>query len=378
MKSMAIVALFVFAAIAIPVHALDTPALDVVLSSQNPYPVRPGQTVDLGVSLQNAFYWKATNIVVEIMPKEPFTLLPGQNSRYEFSSLDGLQSRTMSFKLAVSREAITSSYDIEFRVYVDSTTKYNSDKIQINVQGQADLVLESLETEPQTIEPGSQVHLKAALKNVGTGTAHDARLNLSTTSEIVPLLGGGSVYIGDIEPSQTRIAEMLVNVDSAAEEKTYPVTITADFIEENNTASAKKMSVGLPVRGKILIEVINVEAAYTRNVVKIEVANKGTADAKSLEAHLVVGNATVGVYYVSQLKATKKTTLEFPLVLNGQATLVMDYIGPGVDRGNATKDMVFSFVAPSSGDGTMNLVYIVIIAVAAFFVWRKFFRKKKK
>lgn len=370
-------ALLLFLTAAGSAAALDTPSMDIVLSSQNPYPVRPGQTVDVGVSLQNTYFWKAGSVVVEIVPKAPFTLLPGQDARKEFAGIEGLQSRSLSYKLAVSRDAVTSSYDLQFRIY-DSATRYTSDTVQINVQGEADLVLESVETEPQTIEPGSQVRLRTTLKNVGTGTAHEARLNLSTTSEIVPLLGAGSVYVGDIEPGQAKVAEILVNIDSAAEEKTYSTTLTADFTEENNTAGAKRFSVGLPVRGKILLEVINIEAAYARSVVRIEVANKGTADAKSLETRLVIGNETVGVYYVSQLKATKKTTLEFPLVMEGQATLVMDYVGPGVDRGSATKDVVFNFTQPSSGDGTTVLIYIVIIAVVAFVVWRKFFRKRKK
>lgn len=377
-KAEVLLAFLLMTFIAQPTVALGEAALNIVLSSQSPYPVQPGQNVDIEVRLQNLYYWKAENVVVEIVPKSPFTLLPGQDVTKTFTGVEGLDSRLISYQLAVDRDAITNNYDLEFYIYTGGSGMYSVEKIQINVQGEADLFVEEVETEPQTIEPGSQVKLKATLKNVGTGTAHDVVAELSSShEEIVPLLGKGSVYLGEMEPGQSKIAEMLLSVDSSAEEQTYTLTLTGNYNDENNIQTSKNFSIGLPVRGSVSIDVIDVEAGHARNVVKVEVANKGTADAKSLEAKLVMDNKTVGVYYVSQLKATKKTTLEFPLVLKGEATLTIDYIGPGIEKNRVEKELVFNFEPPASGNGTTMLIYIVIVAVVAYFVYRKLFRKKR-
>ncbi len=358
--------------------ALDTASLDIVLSAQNPYPVQPGQNVDIEVRLQNLYYWKAENVVVEIVPKEPFTLLPGQDTRKSFAGVEGLKSVSISYRLAVSREALTNSYDLEFRIYTGSSDGYAVGKVQVNVQGVADLVLERVDTMPSVIEPGTQVKIGTALKNVGTGAAHDLRAELTSPhAEIVPLLGKGSVYIGELKPGQSKAAEMLISVDSSAEEKTYTLTLTGSYREGNNTQASKAFSVGLPVKGSVNIDVIGVEANYVRSVVKVEVANKGTADAKSLEAKLSAGNRTLGVYYVSQLKATKKTTLEFPLMLRGDAVLTLNYVGPGIEKNSLQKELVFNFERPSSGDGITTMFYVIVIAVLAFVAYRKFLRKRK-
>lgn len=361
-----------------PAQAISGAAVDIVLNNQNPYPVHPGQNLDVDVSVQNTGYDKANEVVVEILPKEPFTLLPGQETRKVFTGILGLASRSVTYRLATDMEAFTGSYDLEFRVYVDSSQEFSIEKVQINVQGEPDLVVESMETIPENIEPGSQIKIKATIKNVGTGTAHDLSLALSSAyEEIVPLLAGGTVYLGDLEPEQSKVAELLVSIDSSAEEKTYTLTLTGSYKDETNTASSKAFSIGLPVKGNINMEIINQEANYVRNVVKIEIANKGTADANSLESKLVVDGKTVGIYYVSQLKATKKTTLEFPLVMQGSGTLVMTYTGPGIEKNTVEKEIIFDFTPPSNNDGFTFMIYIVIVAVVVYILYRKFLRKKK-
>ncbi|MFH1294345.1 MAG: CARDB domain-containing protein [Candidatus Aenigmatarchaeota archaeon] len=370
--------LFMAVLFAHPVNAESGALIDIALNTQNPYPVQPGQIVDIEISVQNTYYIRSETVVVEILPKAPFTLLPGQDTKKTFTGIEGLGSRSASYKLSVNMDTVTNNYEMEFRVYVDSSTDPSLEKIQINVQGVPDLVIESITTEPKNIEPGSQVELLTTIKNVGTGTAHDLRLVMSSPNEVIlPLLAGGSVYLGELQPGQSKVADMLLSVDSTAEEQTYTLTLTSNFNDESNTATSKNFSVGLPVRGNILMDIIDMEANYARGVVKIEIANKGTADASSLESRLVVGNKTIGVYYVSQLKATKKTTLEFPLVLQGTGTLQMSYTGPGIEKNTLEKEVVFNFQQPSSGDGFTTAIYIVIIAVVAYLAYRKFFRKKK-
>jgi len=91
----------------------------------------------------------------------------------------------------------------------------------------------------------------------------------------------------------------------------------------------------------------------------------------------VINGETIGIDYISSLKANKKTTFEFPLVFQGSGQLIMDYIGPGVEKSQSVKDVVLSYEQPSQTDGTSMLLTLIIIAVVVYVLYRKFFRKKK-
>lgn len=359
--------------------------LDIVLSNQNPYPVSPGGTVTIEVQMQNTGYTEATDKTIEIVPKEPFTLLPGQDIFKTISKIPVRGSYSITYRLKVSSTALTSTYPIEFRIYSGAMRDiYFSDSININVQGNPNLVIENLYTLPEDIEPGALADVVVKMKNIGTGTAHDLQLTLnSSNAELTPLLSKGKVYVGNIAPGESKTATLGLSIGSSAEEKTYTLKIFGDYKEEDNTAASDSFSIGLPVRGTINLDIIKKEPNYDRNTISIDVANKGTTEAKSVEAKLIVrnetGNETVGIDYASSLKANKKTTFEFPLVLHGSGQLVMNYIGPGIENSQATEDVTFNYTMPGSGDCTeMTAIVIIIIAIIAFFLYRRHRKKKHR
>jgi len=357
-----------------------SPALSTVLVAQNPYPVEPGGNVNIEVQIQNTGYSGAVNAVVEIIAKDPFKLLPGEDVKKTFANIPGSDFVTTSYNLHVNESAITGDYDIEFRICQgEAPSSCNSDVISINVQGEAELILDSLETVPSKIEPGGMADLIVRVKNIGTGTAKNLNLRLnSTCDELIPVLAKGSDYMGDLAPGQTKTGELRLSVSSAAEDKTYTLILTAEYKNENNTAAEKEFSIGIPVTGSVLLDVITIEPNYNRNILKVEVANKGTSEAKSLEAKFIVEGKVVGIDYISSLKANKKTIFDFPLILQGSGQLVMDYIGPGIEKNQTVEDIVLNFEVPSSGDGTMIFAGVIVVIIIIYFLYRKFLRKKTK
>lgn len=355
------------------------PALDTVLISQNPYPVQPGENVNIEVEIQNSGYSEASDIVVEIVADDPFRLLPGEDVKKTFAQIPGKDFVKTSYNLHVNESAITGDYEIEFNMYSSETpSTYITGTVLINVQGEAELILDSLETVPSKIEPGISAGLVVKIKNIGTGSANRLNLKLNSSyDELTPVLAKGSVYVGDLAPDQIKTAELELSISSLAEHKTYTLTLTAEYRDESNTATEKEFSIGIPVTGSVLLEIIKIEPNYDRNTLKIEVANKGTTEAKSLEAKLVIGNETIDIDYISTLKANKKTTFDFPLVLQGSGQLVLNYIGPGIEKNQIAEDVVLNFEAPSSGDTVTTFVVAVIIIIIIYFLYRKFLRKKK-
>ena len=352
--------------------------INIVLTGQTPYPAEPGTNVEIELDLQNNGYGEATNLAVEIIPKSPFSLVKGDKVK-TYPKIGARSTVKLTYTLLVDDSALAGDYDLEFRLYNPVTPEsYQSKEISITVIGETKLVIEKISTTPDSLEPGGSALIHVTIGNVGTGDARQLEVRMNSTSAyLVPVLSGGVFYAGDLKAGENKTVDLHFNIDPGAEQETYLSTLTLTYKDENNQQSTDTFSIGIPVEGTVRFEIVSMEPSFSRGTIEIEVANKGTGDAQSVETRLVVNGEVVGVDYLSQLKATKKTTFEFPLVMSGNAELVINYVEPGLSERTITKDMgPISFAAPG-GDGSSTLVFIIIIAVVGYFVWRRYFRKKK-
>jgi hypothetical protein len=357
---------------------INVAVLDISLASQNPYPAEPGSNVNVEIEVSNTGNVQSNNVVVEILVKSPFGLLQGQDAKQTINNIGPQSSIKKTYDLFVGTDAISSTYDLEFRIYSASDPNtYSTKTVSLSVQGTPKMVVDSVETSPKDIEPGGSVALNFKIRNIGSGTARQMQASLnSTSSYLVPILSGGLVYVGDLKPGETKDALMQLSIDSLAEYKTYMATLTLEYKDESNAVASDTFSIGIPVTGSIILDIISIEPNYNRGELDIEVANKGTTDAKSLETTLKIGNQTVGIDYLSQLKSTKKTTFSFPLVLEGNAELMINYVGPGLQQNQITKQITLDYERQSTNGTTTYIIGFVILIIILYFVWRKFFRKK--
>jgi len=218
MKNLACVAFLmanVLIVMALPgVSAQAASILDVVLSDQSPYPVNPGETFSIEIQIQNNGYMEASGRTIEIIPKDPFTLLPGEDESQTIATIAPRSSYSITYRLSVDSTAPSNSYPIDFRIFTGNDRNFfEEDSIDINVEGEANLVLDDLYTNPETLEPGTIADVIVKIKNIGTGTARDLQLSLNSThDEIKPVLAKGKVYVGDIPAGETKTATMGLSV----------------------------------------------------------------------------------------------------------------------------------------------------------------------
>jgi hypothetical protein len=359
--------------------AATSPSFDVVLTNQNPYPAEPGENFNIEIEIQNSGD-VANNKVVEIVAEDPFGLLPGELETKLFSIIPSGGSVTADYNMFVNNTAITGDYEIEFRIYTSGQTdNYIKDTITLNVQGIADLMVTSIQTEPENIEPGGLMTIIFNIRNIGTGTARQVKAKLNSSSDfVVPVLSGGLVYVGDIEPNATDQAELEMSIDSTADYKTYITTLTLFYKDENNTAMEETVDIGIPVTGSINLEIIQIETDFDRNKLKIQVANKGSTDAVSVEAKLVINNQTIGIDYVSQLKSSKYTIFDFPLVLQGTGHIELEYIGPALETIITQEEVILNYPDPRITQMIINIIALAIALYIIRYLWIRFFKKGKK
>ncbi|MBM3303512.1 MAG: hypothetical protein FJY76_00300 [Candidatus Aenigmarchaeota archaeon] len=355
------------------------PSVSVALSSQSPYPAEPGKLVTIEVQAENTGNDEAVGKTIEIVPKAPFTLLPGEHVTKDITRIAPRSSYSIEYRLQVDPDAVTGTYEVDFRVYATGQSSiYFEYSVDVYVEGAPNLIIRNITTKPAVLEPGATAAILVEFENIGVGAARDVQLTLNSSSAYIkPVLAKGSVFAGTIAPRESRVSEFMVSIESAAEEKTYDAEIRSSYKNENGSTVSKTFSIGLPVRGSIRMDIIKMEPNYDSGTLRIEVANKGTAEAKSIEARLTVGGKLIGVDYISSLKANKKTTLEFPLVLSGQGSLSMEYIGPGVESNSESRDVSLSFAPQGGGDGTgVAIVIVIVVVVVGYYFWSR--RRKKK
>lgn len=361
-------------------HAI-TENLEVVLTKQNPYPVEPDQVVDIEVSLQNTGYGTSENIIFEIIPESPFTLLPGQEAEKTFSRIPANDQVTASYKLHVDKNAISDNYELEFKYYQIGVGVQVTSKVMIQIQGKPKLILEKIETIPEEMEPGDSAAIIASVKNVGTGSASFMEAALvSNTTYILPILSGGLYYVGEIKPGETGEANFDMSIDNSAESKTYSGILTLTYKDDSGQSQTTSFSIGIPIRGEPVIEVLS--AKIDNSAFKIDLENIGTATAKALKIALVQDGETKDSAVANELKPTKHKTLRFYGFRQGEAIINISYL----DEGNeffanefpvSIKPSVYSEEQAGGGVSPLAPILIVVVVLESYYVWRLRKRMKK-
>lgn len=119
--------------------------LDVNLANQNPDAARPGEPVELTVSVQNVGTKDVKDITVTVNPEYPFTEISGQSLEKHISYLNARQDDdeggVLKFKLMTDSKASAGTYDVDIVTTYksgsgSSSTIYTTTKtITIDVRG---------------------------------------------------------------------------------------------------------------------------------------------------------------------------------------------------------------------------------------------------
>jgi len=374
-----IVSLFIFMQSS---YAATAPSLNIILSSQNPYPVEPGNIVTIEVELQNTGFSEATDIVLKIEPEDPFTLVSGEKETNTFTKIGASDSIKTTYKLSVSESAVSNDYDLAFRYYKGTDPGITVEKsVLVRVQGSPKLIIDSISTDPEEVEPGDTVRFGVEIKNVGTGGVHymEATFN-SSSAYIVPVLAGGSYYMGELDPGSIKEALFDISMDNEAEYGTYPATLTLTYRDDTNAFHATTFSIGVPIRGEPVIEVLS--AKVDNSDLKVDIENIGTGNAKALKISLVQGGEVKDSAIANELKPTRHKTLRFRGFSYGGAFINITYLDDANHEymNEIPISIKQSIYAEEQGQGgvspTITAFLIVIVVLETFYVWR--IRKKRK
>jgi hypothetical protein len=348
-------------------RAVGSPDINVITAFTNPYPAEPGKGVDVSFEISNSGEADAKNIMIEVEPTDMIKLL--ENPKKEINLLSVGDSRIVNYKMFVDSSAISTNYQLTVYITYENSNRF-SYKTQITVQGKPNFKI--LKVDTGIVNPGDKAEISVDIQNIGSGKAKRTNAEFSSTSTYIkPILTGGNVYIGDINPGEKKNIKFDILTSPDSEYDVYTGKINLTYEDESGNTLTKNFDVGILISGEPKFEIIKTEVKKDTQELSIEIANEGSAEARGIKANLIINNKTFDVDYVTNVNIDKRATLKFILPGNNRAELELSYTSPDNKKFTQTETIIWSvpYTFPT-------WIIVVVILLVLYVLWKKKWLKK--
>ncbi|WP_233085553.1 COG1361 S-layer family protein [Methanococcoides orientis] len=383
--------------------------LVVDLLNQNPDPVKPGDVLEVRFSIQNARSSTTDSVVVELVPKYPFSKVSGQplienigklGKRYEDEN-----SKVVKFELLVDNNVNAGQYPLEVLVYEQGNRNHASLKqeVMIDVDSESNAEIESISLEK--LVPGKKTNLSFVIKNVGNSPLKNAMFSWDSTGDLILPVGSSNVkYINfiDIGENATVEYQVLTNVNTKPGLYKLDMILVYDDVEElqtitqagtleNQKRKTIESKAGIYIGGTTDFDIVFVEQTM-RGDYSFSVSNIGNNKASSVTISIpdqegwsmnggsnsvVLGSLQKGDYTMADFGITPDNYGEF-LPLKFQIAYTSSDGEREVQEKElsvlASKPVVVQESAKSSGSKSWLVLAFAVACVAGFV----FYNNKKK
>jgi len=284
--------------------------------------LRPGGQTTLFLTIENP--------TMSSIPDINLKFLAGPHLEVSMTdlSLSSIAARTMqstSVGISAMENAPSTTSYIEINVTYYSGSKDEKKltvRVPVIIRTIPLLQLESIEYDPNVIEPGSEVTLSFDIKNYGDGPARNVVISLDQTSGLFTT-GLSERYVGEVPVNGSARVSFLLTVNQNLNPGTYSFPILLTYQDETRSEifSSRKLA-GLTVYGKfdfiVTIESQETLASGLRGNVEVKIANGGTLDAQFLQIKVlgsqVWAEISPSFIYVGRLRSddyyTEKISLK--------------------------------------------------------------------
>lgn len=384
------------------------PDLRVSISMQDPDPVEPGKEVEISFKLENNGT-TAHDVVFEVVPEYPFTLVPGEDASKPVGTIgtsqDGRQNVIVRYRLKVAQDAVDGSYKIKVRYQSEGfDTWVLLETLRVKVQSRDAIIsVDKFITEPVVVEPGSKTKLTILLKNYATSLLRDVKVALDLgNSETAPFSPVGSTnekVLAYMDPQTTKSIEFELLVDPDAVSKTYKIPVNIRYYDSLSKVYNKTNLVTVVVGGEpdvsVYVDSSTIYRAKSYGEMTVKIVNKGLPDMKFVNVRLsnsskyriispsevYIGNIDSDDYETADFKLYAERTSDKRMIL----PLAVEY----KDANNKDYRNVVNLELPlyssseakklglSEGNGSFSWVILIALAVAGFFGYRYWKRRRK-
>lgn len=289
--------------------------ISVSLVNQDPDPAISGDILEVRLGIQNLGGVAVDNLIVEIVPEYPFEVLPGEPAFQKVGSVMAYQSgysmKIIKYRLKVNRDTPAGTYDLKIKYYEEGSTQASEKSLPIDVQSKESA--EVIYIDKTTLVPGKQTGLKFTVNNVGGSPLKDLTFKWINEDKIIlPVGSDNTKYIKYIDIGESADLEYQVIADSNADAGLYELNLYLAY-EDPVTKEEKTISTiaGVYVGGETDFDVSFSESSSGST--SFSIANIGSNPAFSVSViipqqrgwrvtgsnSVIIGNLNKGDYTVA-------------------------------------------------------------------------------
>lgn len=288
--------------------------------TQSPAPARPGETVELSLSIQNVGNEDLSDIVVSLDPEYPFTSISGQSLTKKISFLEARQDEEdgtiLKFNLKVDPDVAEGSYDID--VVVKDSRSDVKKRIPLNIDIRGKEYAQVVTISDSNIDLATVEPLEFVITNTGDAPIKNMEFSWKEpTGVVLPVYSSTSKYIKYLGVGESANVSYSVMADVNADPGLYQLDITLQFQDYDGDNSTIQTRAGIFVGGKT-----DFDLSYSESdggEVSLSLANVGNNEAYSVKLSIpeqdnfvttgssssIVGNLEKGDYTVTSFSISR-------------------------------------------------------------------------
>ncbi|WP_440953778.1 COG1361 S-layer family protein [Methanococcoides sp. FTZ1] len=290
----------------------SAPGVSVDIMSQSPNPARPGETVELTVSVQNIGNEDLSDVKVEIEPEYPFLQVSDEPLSKTISFLDARQDEDdaaiLRFTLNVDPNASEGTYDLDITVNEgNSATKTTTVDLEVRGKEYAQVVINKA-----IIDRAVEETLEFTVMNTGSSPLKNMAISWNEPNGVIlPVYSDNTKFISYLDTGESATVAYSVIADVNADPGLYQLDIDLEFEDYDSNVNAINTKAGIFVGGGTDFDVAFSEG--NTGEVSLSIANIGNNEAYSVKVSIpeqenfkasgssesIVGNLDKGDYTIT-------------------------------------------------------------------------------
>ncbi|HUU76548.1 MAG TPA: S-layer protein [Methanoregulaceae archaeon] len=331
------------------------PALSAAIAGSNEFV--PGQEVTIPVMVENKGLIDMKFVQSSIVERDDLpntakmmivALYPGdaplviRTDPQMVGDIHGGKSAQVSFVAKIKADAPAGEYLLPLQLhytYLRSAEQFGQDSIDYSYK-EIDEILEiPVKIKPliyikadtvatEHLNAGNEGYINLTVRNAGFEDAESAIIKIARNGESPVIPTDSSVYIGDFPINSTTEIRFKVAVSRDAGAQTYPLDFFVVYKNhEGDTITSDKVTIGVPVGGKIDFSVISPPQEVKsgqKTVIEVVYENAGAATAYSAQARVSAVDPFTSnddTAYIGDIEPGQKAVARYEVSIDGSATL---------------------------------------------------------